>query len=117
MVSWPESLPREFEAPGYRDELPEQLFRSVVDADSGESRRSARHEVKAPIAGVMIMESEEWLTLKEFYLGTLGCGALAFDIPDPDDSASTIRVSFLRPPNLTNVGGDVYRVQLAFERE
>ena len=112
MATWPVSLPQEFEQSGFRSEVPDQLVRS----DGGgmpQRRRRARRDTARPIRGQMLMTTEQWLALRNFYDDDLGHGALAIDFPNPDDSSVTIQVVFESPPEMAPIGGDLHRISLS----
>ena len=123
MVAWPTDLPPAFESSDYRDELPDPVNRS--DARAATAVRGAIPAVHlpplqarhAPLQGEMIMTLAQVEDLDTFYADSLGDGALAFDFPDPDDEAASIRVSFTRPYPVVPIGGDTYRVRLLLERQ
>ena len=115
MPAWPASLPQVFEARGFRDALPEQLVRSELDGLE-KTRRHARRAERYRIDGDMLMTTAQWSALEAF-MSTIGDGALAFDFPDPDNSAATVPVAFADPPRLTTIGGALHTVRLSLERQ
>ena len=116
MSAWPTSLPQEFEVSGFQDRLPDQSARSGIRGELPQHRRRARRSEFSPVAGEMLMNSDQWHTLRNFYWQTLASGTLSFDFPDPDGGDDTIIVAFERPPRLSAVGGDLHNVSLTFNK-
>lgn len=116
MPTWPATLPQEFEAPGFQDRLPDQVERSRVRGELPQYRRRARRSEFGPVAGEMLMTSDQWQALRTFYWQTLASGALSFDFPDPDGGSEPIVVHFEQPPRLSTIGGDLHSVSLTFNK-
>ena len=107
MPTWPADLPQEFEAQGFRDELPDdELIRSDIESPAEKTRRAPYRANTSPISGQMAVTADQWDELIDFYRNDIADGALEFDFPDPDDEASTIRVAFAEPPVLSTAGGE-----------
>ena len=116
MEIWPISLPKEFEANSYQDELPEQLIYSPIEKYDYNVRRINRVEVKASIKGNMIMDTNQWIILLNWYINTISSGTISFDFPNPDNILKMIKVIFIAPPKLDTIGGEIHRVSLDLER-
>lgn len=115
MPTWPD-IPHDFEVRRYQDALPDQLVRSQI-RDGREKRRRLPDRTRyAPISGVIIMTQAEYATLEAFYEMDIGNGALAFDFPDPNDTAVFVPVAFVNPPRLTTLSSEV-RVRVELERQ
>ena len=118
MPTWPADLPQEFEAQGFRDELPDdELIRSDIESPAEKTRRAPYRANTSPISGQMAVTADQWDELIDFYRNDIADGALEFDFPDPDDEASTIRVAFAEPPVLSTAGGETHVARLSFERQ
>ena len=115
MATWPSTLPMEFEASSFEDEFPEQLIYSPIDKYDSDTRQINRLEVKAPLKGNMIMDTIQWSALLNWYINTIGSGAISFNFPNPDNISETIRVIFISPPKLSTIGGDTHIITLDLE--
>ena len=114
MPVWPATLPQELNPRGHREDLPDNLIRSSVDAGPEKRRRRVTAAVR-PLVGRMIMTSSQLDVLEAFFRSDIGDAALSFDFPTPRDPGATLTVVFSSPPSWTNPGGDNYDVTLEME--
>lgn len=112
-IDWPDALPQLFSVSGFGEQLADNTIRDEFDVGPAGVRRRSTAGVSR-LSGRMVMSTEQWNRLKQFYRDdTLG-GSLAFGFPEPI-SEEQILVRFSASPSRTPVTDDDWEVALAFE--
>jgi len=111
--SWPETLPQNILAQGYKGGLPNNLLRQQMDIGPAKVRRRGTVAVE-PVTGNILVTPAQLATLKTFYETTLLDGTLRFSWVQPEDGTTAVEMRFTEPPTWNWVDG-YFEVALSLE--
>lgn len=113
MAIWPASLPQVLTVESYREQPPDVVLRTQMDAGPDKVRRRFTAGIR-PVQGQIWCTKTQVATLDAFYVTTLLGGSLPFDWQNSRTlTAASLR--FRKPPTYEPDHKDLYRVGLELE--
>lgn len=112
MSEWPSTLPS-LEQVGFSMEFPDGSIRTTMDAGRPFVRQRYTAAVE-PFTGVLWLTADQYDTLHEFYIDTLGHGSEEFDWEHPMTHAAAT-VQFNERPKIVNTKGLLFEVVISAE--
>lgn len=114
MTDWPPTLPQRFLASDYSDALPDNVIKTQMDAGPPKRRRKTTANIRM-ISGSMIMTTDQWEDLVDFFQNTIK-EAAPFNLPEPgNDAVGILVVVFSTPPQRQYFSPGRWNVSLRFE--
>lgn len=95
--AWPTSFPQRFLVSGYSQSAPDGLIRSDNDVGPANVRRRSS-AAAAPLAGSVVMTSQQLSDFQSFVAYSLFDASLPFAFPDPLGSGKYLLVRFVGQP-------------------
>ena len=115
MATWPSTLPQQLEQEGFNDVFPEGAIRTEM-ASGNPYQRTRYTAAIEPFSGMLYLDAAQYQTLKDFWITTLGLGALSFDWVHPiTGAAATVQFIATKPPKITGTKGTLFAVQVMIE--
>lgn len=111
-VTYPSSLPTNFQTQGYKETGADNQLRSNMDVGPAKVRRRTTTQVRT-IVGSFFLTPAQYATFKTFYETDTAYGTLPFDFTDPHGNANEYR--FVSPPVYTPNGNVEWQVQVNWE--
>ena len=111
--AWPETLPQNILAQGYKGGLPNNLLRQQMDIGPAKVRRRGTVAVE-PVTGNILVTPTGLAVLITFHKTTLLDGTLRFTWVQPEDGTTAVEMRFVEPPTWNWVDG-YYEVALLLE--
>lgn len=93
---WPASLPKAPLLQGFSRVPADNVVRTDNETGPPDSRPRSTASVEV-VTATYRMTAAQFETFKTFWRSSLAQGALAFDLPDPEDEALTVRALFTEP--------------------
>lgn len=113
MADWPLTLPQNFRAEGLEEEEPDNALETPMDAGPPKRRLRTVSNV-GRLAGVMVMTSAQYDTLRTFFRDTVK-QVEPFNFPKQGGEAGKISVVFKRPISRNYYKPGLWRVPLELE--
>lgn len=114
-ATWPAGVDDGIEVQGFSETLPNAVLRSAMDVGAAKQRR--RFSAAAyPVAGSIMIPTDQVAIFKAWFEDTLGMGALRFDWAHPRTGALlTWRFIGNQPPKITPVSSTWWRISMQLE--
>ena len=112
---WPLALPSRFDRAGFSQQFGKNMLEFPV-THGRPMRRKQFTKTHKHITGQMLMDTEQWEALLDFYYNELNAGINVFELLDPIKEYMTV-MKFTEPPSRISDGGLRWRVKLQMRVE
>lgn len=114
MDSWPVGLQQRLNADDFSVKFGDTTIRTDMDVGPAKVRRRLTDGVDTYSCSILL-DIDDWDTLKDFYKTTLAGGSLPFLFTDPFTSMND-PFRFAAPPEAKPMGGRIFRISMVWER-
>jgi len=102
VANWPSTLPQAPLLDGYARGEGKAVLRSDMEAGPAKVRRRFT-ATASPLQYPLLLRPAQLQILRDFWRDDLAMGALAFELPDPQDSGATLLCRFTEEPSWTAI--------------